>query len=494
MPDNVPLNRAVFMPVQSFILTTSNALLVGMLAIPVWLAWRYLQQATLWWMMVGYMLAGLMYGFAPFAQGVVFPDANLSAAIFTPLFGSAFVTAMLHLVGVAEPTRTRWAWAGFAFLAGGYALTLPFGVPTFVRAVLLGIAFMACAALCFVHSRREPQVGFALVGLSLLTFPVALVLIATSSLPDRLQLASVEMPFVTLGLSVMTVVALRARKSHNQTMARNMQLEHELSAMTEEVGRVSASRETEAMNASRLVDGFNRTVAHDLKGAISAVLAGTQYTRQLLQQGEGDKAIEFLPKVEQQAHGAIERIAAMQRLAQTASLPLDLREVGLEDIAQSALSEVKRQQPGQKLEVPIYLMPLPVVVCDPGLMRVFFINLLSNAVKFSQGVSDPTVHIGALQDDPSGEPIFFIRDTGVGFDPAKAPELFTPFGRRDPSNKGMGVGVSVASNIIERHGGRLWVESDVGEGATFFFTLGNLTLPKARVQAGQAETATRAAA
>lgn len=459
------------MPVESFILTTSNATLVCLLAVPMWLAWRYLQQPTLKWMTVGYALTGAMYLLAPFTQNLGLAGVNLAATVFTPLFGTAYALAVLHLVGMPDRVRVRLTAATFAVLAGGFAVTLAVNAPTFLRAVLLAIVLLGTALVCFRQARREPQVGLTLVGLSMLAFPAVLTLIAAGKVAPQFQLATVEAPFVAMGLSVMTVLALRSHQRHSSVTARNLELEMEVATLSQRLTQDVAAREAGAQGASRLVDSFNRTVAHDLKGAISAVLAGTQFTRQLLQQGDTAAAIDFLPKVEGQAQAAIERIAAMQRLAQSQSLPLDLREASLEALAKSALSEVKRQQPGHKLDIPIYLMPLPTVVCDPGLIRVLYINLLSNAVKFSQGVPNATVHIGALDDDPSGEPILFIRDTGIGFDPEKAPELFMPFAKR-ANTGGIGVGVSIVKTIVERHGGRVWVESDEGEGATFFFTLG----------------------
>ena len=113
---------------------------------------------------------------------------------------------------------------------------------------------------------------------------------------------------------------------------------------------------------------------------------------------------------------------------------------------------------------------LPVVRADPSQLAQLFQNLISNGIKFN-GKEPPRVQVGAEQRD--GRWHFWVRDNGVGFDPAEADRLFVIFQRLHSREEypGTGIGLAVCKKIVERHGGRIWVEAEAGRGATFRFTL-----------------------
>ena len=110
---------------------------------------------------------------------------------------------------------------------------------------------------------------------------------------------------------------------------------------------------------------------------------------------------------------------------------------------------------------------------DPRLMRIVMEHLVSNARKFSSKKSAPRIEVGSLALD-GGEPAYFVRDNGAGFDMAGAGRLFGVFQRLHSDNDfpGTGVGLATAQSIVRKHGGRIWAEAVVGQGATFYFTLG----------------------
>jgi light-regulated signal transduction histidine kinase (bacteriophytochrome) len=115
---------------------------------------------------------------------------------------------------------------------------------------------------------------------------------------------------------------------------------------------------------------------------------------------------------------------------------------------------------------------LPPADADRALLRLVLTNLLSNAIKYSAGIDDPAIHVGCIRIEGS-PPCYFVRDNGVGFDPAKAGKLFGLFQRfHDPKKfSGHGIGLAIAKRAVDKHQGRIWAESSPGAGATFYFTL-----------------------
>jgi light-regulated signal transduction histidine kinase (bacteriophytochrome) len=118
----------------------------------------------------------------------------------------------------------------------------------------------------------------------------------------------------------------------------------------------------------------------------------------------------------------------------------------------------------------ITLDPLPTVMVDSMQLSLLFQNLLSNALKF-HGQERPCIHLSAQH--KGSEWVFAVRDNGIGIDPQYAERIFVIFQRLHSRSEypGTGIGLAICKKIVERHGGRIWVESELGKGATFFFTL-----------------------
>src|SRR5205085_4839479 len=140
-------------------------------------------------------------------------------------------------------------------------------------------------------------------------------------------------------------------------------------------------------------------------------------------------------------------------------------------IVDRAVTMLAPMMEGRQIEM--HIGDLPACEADASLLEQVFVNLLSNAVKYSKNVTSARIEVGTRTSSPAQGPTFFVRDNGAGFDMAYADKLFGVFQRlhRSQDYEGTGVGLAIVHRIVERHGGRIWAESRVDQGATFYFTL-----------------------
>ena len=124
---------------------------------------------------------------------------------------------------------------------------------------------------------------------------------------------------------------------------------------------------------------------------------------------------------------------------------------------------------------------LPDAECDAALLEQVFVNLLSNAYKYSRRREQARVEVGVLETTATEGPTYYVRDNGAGFDMEYADKLFGVFQRmhRSEDFEGTGVGLAIVHRLITRHGGRVWADSELDKGATFFFTMWENAAPPA---------------
>jgi light-regulated signal transduction histidine kinase (bacteriophytochrome) len=128
----------------------------------------------------------------------------------------------------------------------------------------------------------------------------------------------------------------------------------------------------------------------------------------------------------------------------------------------------------QGREVQWVIADLPLVDCDPVLVRQIFQNLLANALKFSRARAPAVIQVSHQEDTEDGQPVFMVRDNGIGFNMKYVDKLFGVFQRlhRPEDFEGTGIGLATVQRIVQKHGGRVWAEGEVDKGAAFYFTLG----------------------
>jgi light-regulated signal transduction histidine kinase (bacteriophytochrome) len=223
--------------------------------------------------------------------------------------------------------------------------------------------------------------------------------------------------------------------------------------------------------ANRELDSFAYSVSHDLRAPLRAI---DGFSNALLDEyGEklDDQAHDYLQRVRAGAQRMSAVIDALLSLSRIARTPLRKEPVHLTELARGVVAELSMREPSRKVSVEI--ADDLYAFGDARLLTVVLENLLGNAWKFTAKRSDARITLARENDED--KPVFYVRDNGAGFDMTYANKLFAPFQRlhRVSEFEGTGIGLATVHRIISRHGGRIWAQSAVQEGATFFFSLGN---------------------
>lgn len=243
------------------------------------------------------------------------------------------------------------------------------------------------------------------------------------------------------------------------------QRDAEIQRLAEELTRRNAALET----ANGELEAFAFMVSHDLRTPL-VVIDG--FLRMLLEEPQTELPAELartLRLMRRASRRMQELIDALLDFSRLALQPLKKQPVDVGCLAQQVWEELLPVEGGR--EVRLEVAEAPPCEADPSLLRQVLVNLVGNALKFTRGQPVTVVRVGGTA--RQGEQVYFVRDNGIGFEPATAGGLFDLFTRLQHAEgfEGSGVGLAIVRRIVERHGGRVWAESHPGEGATFLFAL-----------------------
>jgi light-regulated signal transduction histidine kinase (bacteriophytochrome) len=215
------------------------------------------------------------------------------------------------------------------------------------------------------------------------------------------------------------------------------------------------------------LEQFAYVASHDLQEPLRMVGSFAQLLERQYKEKLDDDADDYIGFIVEGSHRMKDLIDDLLAFSRLNTEKKDFHKADLNQVLDNVLSNIKSSI--KENDAHITLDTLPVVRCDSSQIGQVFQNLISNSIKFHQ--TPPKVHISAEEND--NEWILGVSDEGIGIDPAHQQKIFDVFKRLHTREEyaGTGIGLSICKRIVERHNGRIWVESEPRKGANFYFTL-----------------------
>jgi light-regulated signal transduction histidine kinase (bacteriophytochrome) len=274
-----------------------------------------------------------------------------------------------------------------------------------------------------------------------------------------------ELDAIAVGLNTL---AEELQSSKSEELKHSQELEEK----AEEVSRLNKTLEKNLQEleiANKELEAFTYSVSHDLRSPLRAIHG---YTKIL----SDDLAAQLDPDKKEMMNGVMRNAKKMGQLiddllafSRTGRKELQKQDIDMTALAKSTVEELKNSIGPFKAKINI--LPMPNAHADQSLLTMVFVNLISNAIKYSAKKENAEITIGSNK--RKEETVYFIEDNGIGFDMLYYDKLFGVFQRLHSAEEfeGTGVGLALVKRIIARHGGKIWAEAKLGEGATFYFTL-----------------------
>ena len=261
-----------------------------------------------------------------------------------------------------------------------------------------------------------------------------------------------------------------ANRRLQQEIADRKRAEAEVRTLNAELEERVRARTAELEATNEELTAFSYSVSHDLRAPLRKLNAFSQFLLDDYAAELDEPAQDYLQRIQAASEHMNALVSDLLKLSRVVRVPFTHEPLDLSALAADVVEELRLSHPGHEPEVRIEAGVH--AEGDARLLRIVLQNLLDNAWKFTGQAEAPCIAFG-MEPDEDGQPVYYVRDNGAGFEMEHADKLFHPFQRLHAPSEfpGTGIGLAIVQRVIRRHGGNIWAEAAEGEGAAFYFTL-----------------------
>jgi chemotaxis family two-component system sensor kinase Cph1 len=280
------------------------------------------------------------------------------------------------------------------------------------------------------------------------------------------------------------LASLRSSVEIQREIAQRRKTELEMRRIHAELEGVIEQRTAELAQKNEEMEQFLNTVSHDLKSPVVTCLGLTGMLREDVKAGRVDESVDSIDRIERSATRMRQLIEDLLNLSRIGKVRFELVDVDADTLLHSIGDEFKPrfEKLGAAFDIET---KLPHVLADARWMTEVFENLITNAMKYGCDNPQPRITVGCVSTEKEHQ--FYVRDNGNGIDPAHHAQILEPFRRLRTDKEGSGMGLAIVVRIVRMHGGRIWIESKPGQGATFWISLPIRDLTPSAATVGESE-------
>lgn len=289
----------------------------------------------------------------------------------------------------------------------------------------------------------------------------------------RLNAYNAETAQILAGIANQVAIAIHNARLYTdiqQELTERKRAEAQVQALNTELEQRVHERTAQLQAANQELEAFSYSVSHDLRAPLRAINGFARILEEDFSAELSPVPRDFLGKIKTASEKMGQLIDELIDFSRIGRKSLDRQATDVHELVQRSLETLAAETVDRQIEWKI--SELPAANADPVLLQQVYTNLLANAIKYTSQRPLARIEVGSFEQ--AGEAIYFVRDNGAGFDMQFSEKLFGVFQRlhREDEFKGTGIGLATVQRILHRHGGRIWATAAVGQGATFFFTLG----------------------